>query len=153
MGDDGAEVEVDQTFIGGLARNMHKKDRHRKIKGTGGSGKQIVAGVVDRRTRQVVLQHVPDRAKQTLHKLIHAYVKHGATEMTDEAVGYNDLHTAYRHEVINHAEHYVQGTVHTNTMENFWSLLKRGLKGTYTSAGVTMRTDSSRRCLPSWAVA
>jgi len=129
----GGEVEVDETFIGGLARNMHKDRRADAITGTGGSGKQIVMGMLDRRNREVVLQHIPDRKRETLHRMINAYVKEGATLHTDEWVGYDQLETAYQHEVINHANEYVRGNVHTNKMENFWSLLKRGLKGTYIS--------------------
>jgi transposase-like protein len=129
------EVEADETFIGGLARNMHKKDRDRKIKGTGGSGKQIVMGLLDRKTRKVHVEHVPNTQATTLHGVIRGRVAPGAHVHTDEYVGYNplDKDVDYLHSVINHVASYVRGTVHTNGIENFWSLLKRGLKGTYVS--------------------
>jgi transposase-like protein len=131
----GGPVEADETFIGGLARNMHKRDRERKIKGTGGKGKAIVMGLLDRKTRKLVLDHVPNTTSETLHGKIRDHVSPGATVYTDEASGYRELgrDANYLHAVINHAESYVRGNVHTNGMENFWSLLKRGLKGTYLS--------------------
>lgn len=126
-------VEADETFIGGLARNMHKADRKRKIKGTGGSGKQIVMGLLDRDTRKVHIQHVPSTKAESLQTIIKKHVAPGSELHTDEWVGYNGIEKDYLHKVINHAEEYVRGNVHTNGIENFWSLLKRGLKGTYIS--------------------
>jgi transposase-like protein len=134
LGKDGGTVEADETFIGGLARNMHKRDRERKIKGTGGSGKQIVMGLLDRETKKVRVKHVDDNVRATtLQGHIREHVEAGVTVNTDEWVGYRGVEREYVHNVINHAESYVRGNIHTNGIENFWSLLKSGLRGTYVS--------------------
>jgi transposase-like protein len=127
------QVEADETFIGGLARFMHKADRARKIKGTGGAGKAIVMGILDRNTGKVHVKHVPNVQRQTLQDEIRQHVESGSEVFTDEWIAYNGLDREYVHQVINHAETYVRGNVHTNRIENFWSCLKRGLKGTYIS--------------------
>lgn len=126
------EVEADETFIGGLARNMHK-DKKAKITGTGGAGKAVVMGLVDRKNKQVRVVHVPNVQRDTLQTQVRKYVQGGSYVFTDAWLGYHGLDREYVHSVIDHAEAYVQGNVHTNTIENFWSLLKRGLKGTYVS--------------------
>ena len=126
------EVEADETFIGGLARFMHK-NKKQKITGTGGAGKAVVMGLVDRKTRQVRVVHVPNVQRDTLQTQVKKYVQGGSYVFTDAWLGYHGLDREYVHNVIDHAEAYVQGNVHTNTIENFWSLLKRGLKGTYVS--------------------
>jgi transposase-like protein len=133
LGDGGGEVEADETFIGGLARNMHKHRRAKAITGTGGAGKAVVMGLIDRKTRKVRVKHVPNRQAKTLQGFIKLNVRPGAGVITDEFLSYTGLDKEYIHNVINHAESYVKGSVHTNGMENFWSLLKRGLKGTYIS--------------------
>jgi transposase-like protein len=133
MGADGGEVEADETFIGGLARNMHKHVRERKIHGTGGSGKELVAGLLDRETRKVRVKHIADRKKKTLQEHVRAHVEPGAQLMTDELASYTGLDKEYVHQFVNHAESYVRGNVHTNGLENFWSLLARMIKGTYVS--------------------
>ena len=69
--------------------------------------------------------------RETLQDEVLKNVKHGSTVYTDEAVGYDKLHYRFVHDVVNHTEAYVRGRVHTNSIENFWALLKRGLKGTY----------------------
>jgi transposase-like protein len=127
------QVEADETFIGGLARFMHKAERERKIKGTGGAGKAIVMGILDRNTGKVHVKHVPNTQRQTLQGEIREHVESGSEVFTDEWIAYNGLDREYVHQVINHAEAYVKGNVHTNRIENFWSCLKRGLKGTYIS--------------------
>jgi transposase-like protein len=127
------QFEADETFIGGLARFMHKADRERKIKGTGGAGKAVVMGLLDRETGKVRLKHVPNVQRATLQGEIRKHVQPGSEIFTDEWLGYRGLDAEYIHNVINHAETYVRGNVHTNRVENFWSLLKRGLKGTYIS--------------------
>jgi len=130
------EVEADETFIGGLARFMHK-DQKAKITGTGGAGKVAVMGLLERhgpdkhsRIRAKVVRNVQ---RDTLQKEIRDHVEPGSEMITDAWVGYGGLEPDYTHKVIDHAEAYVQGNVHTNGIENFWSCLKRGLKGTYIS--------------------
>ncbi|HEY9158673.1 IS1595 family transposase [Candidatus Binatus sp.] len=129
---DGNEVEADETFIGGLARNMHK-DKKIKITATGGAGKAIVMGLLDRHSAKVRLTHVPNTQRDTLQPLVRRYVRGGSYVFTDAFMGYHGLDQDYVHNVIDHAERYVDGNVHTNKIENFWSLLKRSLKGTYVS--------------------
>lgn len=132
MGANGG-VEADETFIGGLARNMHKHKRAQKIHGTGGAGKELVVGLLDRETRTVRVAHVPNRKKKTLQEHVKENVATGADLFTDELASYTGLDRDYVHQVINHAEKYVEGNVHTNGIENFWSLLKRTIRGTYVS--------------------
>jgi len=128
----GGEVEVDETFIGGKARNMHAAKRRAKITGTGGKDKEIVFGMVERGGK-VRASHVGTRSKKELQPEIRDNIEAGAAIFSDELKSYDGLDAEYQHEVINHAVEYVRGNVHTNTMENFWSLLKRGLHGTYIS--------------------
>ena len=78
-------------------------------------------------------KRITDTTKETLHAEIKAAVETGSTIYTDSHGGYGGLASEYVHEVVNHAEEYVRGKVHTNGMENFWSLLKRAIKGTYVS--------------------
>jgi transposase-like protein len=129
----GGPVEADETFIGGLARNMHAWKRAEKITGTGGAGKELVMGLLDRETGKVRVKHLGDRKKKTLQAEVKANVEKGAELMTDELASYTGLEKEFVHQFVNHAEEYVRGEVHTNGLENFWSLLKRGLKGTYVS--------------------
>jgi len=126
----GGEVEVDETFIGGKARNMHHAKRKAKGRGTG--GKAVVMGLLERHG-EVRAQVVPGTKGRTLRPEVLKHVESGATVYTDELASYRGLDTEYAHMVINHAEAYAKGNVHTNGMENFWSLLKRGIKGTYVS--------------------
>src|SRR5437868_7499662 len=125
-------VEVDETFIGGKARNMHRADKARKIHGTGGSGKVAVMGILDRHgeVRTMVVNNVK---RKSLRSEINTHVEAGSMVYTDAFKSYNDLNYDYMHNVINHAEKYVEGNVHTNGIENFWSLLKRTIGGTYVS--------------------
>jgi len=132
IGGGGKIVEVDETFIGGLARNMHKDVRKRKIQGTGGRDKTVVVGFMERGGQ--VRTSVPgNRRKHTLHKEIGQHVDVASILFTDELPSYNNLTNNYAHKVINHAVAYADGNVHTNSLENYWSLLKRGLKRTYIS--------------------
>ncbi len=132
LGGEGKTVEVDETFIGGKSRNMHKEVRARKIKGTGGRDKALVVGFLERGGD--VRTSVPNnRRKKTMHKEVRQNVSAGSILFTDELPSYNDLAGEFAHKVINHAFAYVDGAVHTNGMENYWSLLKRGIKGTYVS--------------------
>jgi transposase-like protein len=128
----GGEVEIDETFIGGKSRNMHKAKRERVITGTGGKDKTVVMGMMERggNVRTMV---VDGRRKKELQKNVREHVEAGAAIFTDELLSYDGLSEDYKHAVINHAVEYANGNVHTNGMENFWSLLKRGLHGTYIS--------------------
>jgi transposase-like protein len=126
------EIEIDETFIGGKARNMHKARRARVVTGTGGKDKIAVMGMVER-GGNVRLQVVDNRRKHELQKRVREHVEAGSAIFTDELKSYDGLESDFQHLVINHAVEYVNGNVHTNTMENFWSLLKRGLHGTYIS--------------------
>src|SRR5215469_9325265 len=135
FGGSGGEVEVDETFIGGKARNMHKSVKARRITGQGHNvdDKVIVMGVLDRDKKQVRTQVIPDRRRETLHPIVKENVNAGSALYSDELWGYTGLESEYDHQVIDHAIEYVKGSIHTNGMENFWSLLKRGLSGTYVS--------------------
>src|SRR5712692_10208258 len=147
----GGQVEADETYIGGLARNMHKDKKAKKITGTGGSGKAIVMGLLERhgidksqkiidtigteekkasRVRAKVIQNT---GKDTLHGEVKENVKPGSELFTDAHISYRGLDPEYVHKFVDHAETYVQGNIHTNGIENFWSLLKRAIKGTYVS--------------------
>jgi transposase-like protein len=126
-----SKVEIDETFIGGKARNMHKSRRMR-MKDVGVyTSKTAVMGILERggKVRTTVLGGKRD--KKQMHDAIKDNVTPGAWIMTDEFVGYAGLSKDYTHLIINHLERYVQGNVHTQGIENFWSLLKRGLGGTY----------------------
>ena len=128
------EIEIDESFIGGKVRNMHRKRARRLAAktGRGESGKTVVMGVLERKgaVRGFI---VPDTKRRTLRPHIDENVEKGATVYTDDFSAYMDLGKEFAHKVINHAEKYVDGRVHTNGLENFWSLLKRGLHGTYVS--------------------
>jgi len=133
----GGHVEIDETFIGGKARNMHKAKRERVIKGTGGMGKVAVMGLLSRHSKdghsKVRVAVVENRRKAALQAQVRENVRRGSHIYTDELLSYDGLSSDYVHNVIVHAEAYVDGAVHTNGMENFWALLKRTLKGTYVS--------------------
>lgn len=131
------EVEVDETFIGGRARFMHEKKRAEKITGTGGAGKTAVMGLLERhgadghsRVKAKVVKNV---RRKTLKPEVIAHVAEGSEVFTDALKSYADLGELYTHLVIDHAESYAKGRIHTNGLENFWSLLKRSIKGTYVS--------------------
>ncbi len=133
LGGNGGEVEVDETFIGGKARNMHKAKkvgkgyRHRGI-----INKTVVMGMLERGGK-VTTRVIKERSVDTLQDAVRSTVEDGASVYTDEWKAYWGLNDQYVHQIINHAEKYVDGRVHTNGLENFWSLLKRGLGGTYVS--------------------
>jgi transposase-like protein len=132
LGGGGGEVEADETFIGGKARNMHKSVRMRRIQGQGFNveDKTTVMGILERGGK-IRAHVVPDRRKETLQPIVREHVAAGSALFTDELVGYQGLAGEYEHKIVDHATRYVDGKVHTNGMENFWSLLKRGLGGTY----------------------
>jgi transposase-like protein len=125
-------VEVDETFIGGKARNMHVAQRRRRITGTGTKDKTAVMGILERggKVHTVV---VPNRKKHALQTEVKKRVEAGAALYTDALLSHDGLAGEYAHQVVDHAVQYVDGQVHTNGLENFWSLLKRGISGTYVS--------------------
>ena len=125
-------IEVDETYVGGKARNMHRSDRARKIHGTGFEGKVAVMGLLERHG-EVHTMVVRNNKRKALRPEINAHVEPGSMVYTDSLRSYNDLNYYYMHNVINHAEKYVEGNVHTHGIENFWSLLKRTIGGTYVS--------------------
>ncbi|HEY7460324.1 MAG TPA: IS1595 family transposase [Gemmatimonadota bacterium] len=131
----GGEVEVDETFIGGRARFMHKGKRAQKIKGTGGMGKAAVMGLLERHGADghsvVRTAVVPNTRRHHLREKIREHVASGSEVFSDKLGSYRGLEDEYVHKVIDHAEAYAKGKVHTNGLENFWSLLKRAIKGTY----------------------
>jgi transposase-like protein len=128
----GGEVEVDETFIGGKARNMHLSERKRRITGTGVKDKTAVMGILERGGR-VRTSVVPSRRKKVLQDEVRKHVTAGAALYSDALLSYDGLASDYAHKVVDHAVQYVDGRVHTNGLENFWSLLKRGISGTYVS--------------------
>jgi transposase-like protein len=133
MGGSGSEVEVDETFVGGAARFMHADKRKRRITETGTKDKIAVMGMLER-GGEVRAAVVGNRKKHALQSQIRTHVHENSAVYTDALMSYMGLEDhGFRHQVIDHAERYVDGQVHTNGMENFWSLLKRQLKGTYIS--------------------
>jgi len=129
-----SKVEIDETYIGGKARFMHKEKRERISRDggmQGGHGKVAVMGMLERggKVKTAVLGH--KREKKQMHQIIEDNVMPGTWIMTDEFSNYDGLSNNYTHLVVNHLDRYVQGNVHTQGIENFWSLLKRGLGGTY----------------------
>lgn len=147
IGGPGSEVEADETIIGQKAKNMHQSRKlrlhrmrneipdHKYVATSPGNlpGKTPVMGMLDRETRKIRANVIPNIKRETLQTDILRQVEQGSKLYTDQAVAYDEAALAkrYAHEVVNHLEGYVRGRVHTNGMENFWSLLKRGLNGTY----------------------
>lgn len=136
LGGFGSIVEIDETFIGGAVRKMNAKRRGKIRPGGGGptmGGKAIVMGMLERGGR-VKLRQVPNTRRTTLLKGFNQEVAIGTEVHTDEHLAYAGIAKPwYAHKMVNHMETYVDGTVHTNGIENFWSLLKRTIKGTYVS--------------------
>jgi transposase-like protein len=136
----GGHVEVDETFIGGKARNMHRSTLKKRVAEfatprTGRNqniGKVAVMGLLERHG-EVRATVMPNTKRYMLHGEVNKHVELGSTVYSDALRSYNQLNEKYVHNVINHAERYVDGQIHTNGIENFWALLKRGLGGTYIS--------------------
>jgi transposase-like protein len=126
------QVEADETYIGGKVRMMNHARRSKRGRGTGGVGKEIVMGLLERKGR-VKLKHVTNAKRGTLQYEVRQHVQPGSQVFTDALPSYNGLAKDYVHEAIDHAREYVRGNVHTNGLENFWSLLKRTIRGTYVS--------------------
>ena len=131
VGGPGKEIEADETFVGGSLKNMHAKRRALWNNQRGSVGKTVVMGILDREKRTVRAKIVRDAKRPTLHGEIQENVHVGTSVYTDDAVAYRGMSQDYLHQFCSHIDQYVNGRVHTNGLENFWSLLKRGLKGTY----------------------
>lgn len=134
----GGDVEVDETYIGGRARFMHKNKKDRVLHGkTGHVGMVAVMGLLERNTEDkhstVRTKIVTGTKRGHLQPHVRESVEKGANVYTDALRSYNGLEEDYVRHVIDHAESYAEGKVHTNGLENFWSLLKRAVKGTYVS--------------------
>jgi transposase-like protein len=133
LGGPGSEVEVDETFVGGAARFMHKDVHKRRIAETGTKDKTAVMGILER-GGEVRAAVVGNRKKHALQTNIRVHIKAGSAIYTDALLSYQGIKEhGFEHQVIDHAEKYVDGRVHTNGLENFWRLTKRQLKGTYIS--------------------
>jgi transposase-like protein len=131
------DVEIDETYIGGRARNMSRSRKARMLGGKRGgvAGKAAVMGLLDRHGKDAVSQVrtvvLSGRKRGHIQPEVRKHVETGTAIYTDALMSYDGLSSDYTHGVIDHAERYVDGQVHTNGLENFWSLLKRALKGTY----------------------
>ena len=125
-------VEVDETFVGGKAKNRHKDRRGDGSGGTGGAGKEIVAGAVSRKGN-VVARVIQNTDAKTLQGFVRGAVSEKVSLLcTDQWNGYRGLNKSFPHATVDHAHgQYVVGAVHTQTIEGFWSILKRGVVGTF----------------------
>jgi transposase-like protein len=138
---EGGEVEVDEAYVGAKAKNMHYSRKMKIQKELSQipawknsqryAGKTPVMGMFDRESRQIRAKVVPNTRRETLQKEILNGIHFGSRIYSDQAVAYDTLKAKYIHETVNHADEYVRGQVHTNCLENFWSLTKRNLAGTY----------------------
>ena len=140
LGNTGGAVESDESFIGPNPKNLHR-DRKIKLQAIRGQqcrgdvfiGKTAVIGMLDRETREIRAKVIPNVRRETLQNEILKNIEYGSRVYTDAAITYDNLGKTYIHGVVNHATEYVNGQVHTNGLENFWSLFKRNLRGTYVS--------------------
>jgi transposase-like protein len=128
------DVEADETFIGGKVTNMYRRSKRGiQAKNDGNWGKTVVLGLLERNGR-VRAAVAPTRSHYDVHSHVMANLEPGSTLFTDEYNAYQSLPPdTFTHEIINKLEGYVKGRIHVNGMENFWSLMKRTLKGTYIS--------------------
>jgi hypothetical protein len=123
-------VEIDETYMGGKPHNMH---RSKRLARGDQDHKAIVMGMLSRDSREVRAKVIPNVKRETLQAEILKNVGRSSHIFTDQHIGYEGIHKVndYVHKTVNHMEEYVNGRVHTQGIENFWSLLKRGLRGTY----------------------
>ena len=126
------EVEADETYIGGKVRSMNNQQKCKRGRGTGGAGKEIVMGLLERKGK-IKVKHIANARRNTVQAEVRQNVEAGSQVFTDALLSYKGLNQDYVHQAIDHAKEYVRGNVHTNGLENFWSLLKRGIRGTYVS--------------------
>jgi transposase-like protein len=132
LGPSGKPVEVDETFIGGKMKNMHASKRNKLQLAERRDSKTAVLGMLDRYAREVRVKVIPDVTRATLQAEILKQIVPVGTIYTDQHSGYDGLREkAFVHKTVNHLEEYVRKDVHTQGIENFWSLLKRSLNGTY----------------------
>lgn len=130
----GGEVEVDETFIGGKARNMHKDRYDRAMNSRAWYGKVAVLGLLERNAdgkSKIRTRVVPNTRRSSLMPVIKDNVEQGSQLYTDNHGAYTSFGNMFRHDFIDHAQTYVRENVHTNGLENYWSLLKRTISGTY----------------------
>ena len=139
------EVEADETFIGGKSRNMHIAQRKRRITASGVKDKTAVMGMLERGGK-VRTSVIANRKRHAIQSEVKKHVEAGAALYTDALRSYNGLESDYAHRVVDHAVQYVDGKVHTNGLENFWSLLKRGISGTYVSVEPFLRFPCGNFC-------
>ncbi|RYX86918.1 IS1595 family transposase [bacterium] len=127
--DSGTIIECDETYVGGKNKNRHNAKKTEGGQGRGGDDKTPIFGMVQRNGK-VVAQKVKDVSGKTLKGIIKDNVKEGSQIMTDEWKSYNGLCLLYGHQIVKHSmNEYKNGACHTNTLEGFWSLLKRGVIG------------------------
>jgi transposase-like protein len=133
LGGPGDVVETDETYVGGKLKNMHRSKRSVPVAGERieMKNKTAVMGFLNRTKREVSAQIIPFVRSETVQAMVRRNVLPGTTLYTDSFGGYNGCKEDYVHAAVNHLEEYVRGNVHTNGIENFWSLLKRSLSGTY----------------------
>ena len=130
---EGGPIEIDETFIGGRYQNMHASKRMAIPNGRlANRNKIVVMGMLERNARRVRANVVIDVSRLILQTEILRNIEKKSKLYTDSATGYDSIAAqGFIHETVNHVQEYVRGEIHTQGIENFWSLLKRGLKGTY----------------------
>lgn len=130
-------TEADETYVGGLSKNMHQWKREQRVTGSAANDKTPVMGLLERGDgtipSRVLARVIKDANAKTLQTAVRDQVNPGSMVTTDALLSYHGLEKDYVHQFVNHSEEYVRGIVHTNGIENFWSLLKRTVRGTYVS--------------------